>query len=226
MVTIMNKHIFIIEGIDGSGKTTQVELLGKRLETNGKQVKRIKFPDYESDSSALVRMYLKGDFGTHPEDVSAYAASTFYAVDRYASYKADWGADYNNGTIIISDRYVSSNIIHQSSKLKENERKEYYKWLFDLEYNKLALPVPTAVFFLDVPPEISIKNVEHRYNGDESKKDIHEKDRTYLQTCYNSAINACEDAGFIRIPCVKDGKMMGIEEINDLIFAKVQELID
>ena len=221
----MNKHIFIIEGIDGSGKTTQVELLEKRLEANGKNVKRIKFPDYESDSSALVKMYLKGDFGTHPEDVSAYAASTFYAVDRYASYKTVWGKDYNEGTVIISDRYISSNIIHQSSKLKEEERKEYYNWLFDLEYNKLGLPVPTAVFFLDVPPEISIKNVEHRYKGDESKKDIHEKDRTYLQTCYNSAIKACDEVGFIKIPCVKDGKMMSIEEINNLIFEKVQNLI-
>ena len=221
----MNNHIFIIEGIDGSGKTTQVELLGKRLEETGKNVKRIKFPDYESESSALVRMYLKGDFGTHPEDVSAYAASTFYAVDRYASYKTGWGKDYNSGTVIISDRYVSSNIIHQSSKLKEDERKNYYDWLFDLEYNKLGLPIPTAVFFLDVPPEISVKNIESRYHGDESKKDIHEKDRTYLQTCYNSAINACEDAGFIRIQCVKDGKMMSIEEINNSIFEKVQELI-
>ncbi|MBQ7014531.1 MAG: deoxynucleoside kinase [Clostridia bacterium] len=222
----MNKHIFIIEGIDGSGKTTQVELLGKRLAESGKKVKRIKFPDYESDSSALVKMYLKGDFGTHPEDVSAYAASTFYAVDRYSSYKTGWGKDYNEGTVIISDRYVSSNIIHQSSKLKNEEKKDYYNWLFDLEYNKLALPVPTAVFFLDVPPEISIKNVENRYQGDESKKDIHEKDRMYLQTCYDSAINACEDAGFIRIPCVKDGKMKSIEEINNLIFEEVQKLID
>lgn len=221
----MNKHIFIIEGIDGSGKTTQVELLGKRLANAEKNVKRIKFPDYESDSSALVRMYLKGDFGTHPEDVSAYAASTFYAVDRYASYKTDWGKDYNDGTVIISDRYVSSNIIHQSSKLSENERGDYFKWLYDLEYNKLGLPMPTAVFFLDVPPEISIKNVENRYQGDESKKDIHEKDREYLQTCYRSALNACENLDFIKIPCVKDGKMMSIDEINDCIFNKVKEFI-
>ncbi len=222
---MMNKHIFIIEGIDGSGKTTQVELLGKRLSDTGKNVKRIKFPDYESDSSALVRMYLKGDFGTHPEDVSAYAASTFYAVDRYASYKTGWGKDYNEGTVIISDRYVSSNIIHQSSKLKKEEREDYYKWLCDLEYNKLGLPIPSAVFFLDVPPEISVKNVENRYNGDESKKDIHEKDREYLRTCYNSALEACENLGFIRISCVKDGKMMSIEEINNAIFEKVQQII-
>lgn len=222
---MMNKHIFIIEGIDGSGKTTQVELLGKRLADTGKNVKRIKFPDYESDSSALVRMYLKGDFGTHPEDVSAYAASTFYAVDRYASYKTGWGKDYNEGTVIISDRYVSSNIIHQSSKLKKEEREDYYKWLCDLEYNKLGLPIPSAVFFLDVPPEISVKNVENRYNGDESKKDIHEKDREYLRTCYNSALEACENLGFVRIPCVKDGKMMSIEDINNAIFEKVQQII-
>ena len=222
---MMNKHIFIIEGIDGSGKTTQVELLGKRLADTGKNVKRIKFPDYESDSSALVRMYLKGDFGTHPEDVSAYAASTFYAVDRYASYKTGGGKDYNEGTVIISDRYVSSNIIHQSSKLKKEEREDYYKWLCDLEYNKLGLPIPSAVFFLDVPPEISVKNVENRYNGDESKKDIHEKDREYLRTCYNSALEACENLGFVRIPCVKDGKMMSIEDINNAIFEKVQQII-
>lgn len=221
----MNKHIFIIEGIDGSGKSTQIEYLSKRLKEMGKDIKQIKFPAYESDSSALVKMYLKGDFGSRPEDVSAYAASTFYAVDRYASYKTDWGTEYNNGTIIISDRYVSSNIIHQSSKLGETERKEYYNWLYDLEYKKLGLPEPTAVFFLDVSPEVSIKNIEHRYDGDESKKDIHEKDRTYLQTCYNSAINACKELNFIKIKCVENGKMLSIDSINDQIFDTVKKMI-
>lgn len=221
----MNKHIFIIEGIDGSGKTTQVELLKKRLSAMGKSVKQIKFPDYESDSSALVRMYLRGDFGTHPEDVSAYAASTFYAVDRYASYKTGWSKEYNEGTVIISDRYVSSNIIHQSSKLPESERTDYRKWLYDLEFNKLGLPSPTAVFFLDVPPEISVKNVESRYCGDESKKDIHEKDKQYLQVCYNSASDACNELDFIRVPCVEEGKMMDVNVINDFIIEKVKELL-
>lgn len=221
----MNKHMFIIEGIDGSGKSTQVRLLCERLSTYGKPVKQIKFPNYESDASAPVKMYLKGEFGSNPNDVSAYAASTFYAVDRYASYKSGWNEDYNKGTIIISDRYVSSNIIHQSSKLQKNNRKEFYKWLYDLEYNKLELPIPTAIFFLDVPPALSIKNVEFRYKGDNSQKDIHEKNRLYLQTCYDSAIEACNELNFIKIPCVESGKMRTVEEINNDILELVKKMI-
>lgn len=214
----MNKAVFIIEGIDGSGKTTQVEMLAERLRRDSRKVKRIKFPDYESESSSLIKMYLRGDFGKDPENVPAYAASAFYAVDRFASYKTKWGADYEAGTIIVSDRYVSSNILYQASKLPENERDGYCGWLYDFEYKKLGLPVPTAVFFLDVPPEISVKNLEARYMGDETKKDIHERDVAFLKACYKTGLSACEKLDFIKIPCVSDGKMKTRDEINDSIF--------
>ena len=223
----MNKHLFIIEGIDGSGKTTQVTALQKRLVDCGKDAVHIKLPNYDDDSSALVKMYLGGQFGSAPGDVSAYAASSFFAVDRYASYKKYWGKDYEQGRIIISDRYVTSNILHQSSKLPEAEFGDFCRWLYDFEYVKLGLPVPTAVFFLDVSPEISEGQKEKRYHGDESKKDIHEKDMEYLKKCYLAGVKACDAVpGFVRIECVRDGKMKTKEEISDIIFGNMEKYID
>lgn len=223
----MNKNLFIIEGIDGSGKTTQMELLEQKLLGAGIPYKRVKFPNYGDDSSALVKMYLEGQFGTDPMDVSAYAASSFYAVDRYASYKKFWGDDYNSGKVVISDRYVSSNILHQSSKLPEGEFSEFCEWLYDFEYGKLGLPQPTAIFFLDVPPSVSVRQVESRYNGDETKKDIHEKNLEYLWKCYNAGVKACETVpDFIRIPCVKDDKIRSKEEISDIIFGNIVKCMD
>lgn len=218
----MAGKLFIIEGIDGSGKSTQISLLKRRLFDQGADVEQIKFPNYESDSSALVRMYLSGKFGSEPSDVNAYAASAFYAVDRYASYKSEWGAAYGSGKVIISDRYVSSNIIHQSSKFRtDGEAVEFWSWLYDFEYNKMGIPQPDGVYFLDVPPDIALRQVERRYDGDESKKDIHEKDVSYIRKCYETGLLACENGYMTRIECVRSGQLLSAEEICSSIFSMV-----
>lgn len=221
----MNNFLFIIEGIDGSGKTTQAGMLLERFRKMGKPVKRLKFPNYDGASSSLVKMYLAGEFGKDAEDVNAYAASSFYAVDRYATYKQDWENDYKNGTVLVSDRYVTSNILYQGSKLEREALSSYCDWLFDFEYNKLGLPRPTAVFFLDVPPEISDRNVEHRNADDGSTKDIHEADRAYMKKCYETAKFMCDRGDFIRIEAVKDGKMLPPEEISALLISKIEAII-
>ncbi|MDF2686030.1 MAG: tmk [Clostridia bacterium] len=217
--------LFIIEGIDGSGKTTQAEILVKKLNDDGYDTLRIKFPNYNDRAAGPIKMYLEGEFGTDPEAVNAYAASTFYAIDRYASYKKIWENAYKSGVVIISDRYVMSNIIHQSSKLKLDERKVYFDWLYDFEYVKLGLPKPDRSFFLDVPPILSLKQVEKRYNGDEGKKDIHERDFNYLKKCYEAGIYACEYLDIKRIECVKDGKIKDIDEINNIIYDNIIKII-
>lgn len=213
--------LYIIEGIDGSGKTTQAALLKKRMTDAGIQVMQIKFPMYEQPFSAPVRMYLAGEFGSQPTDVNAYAASTFYAVDRYSSYKKIWGEAYLSGTVILSDRYVTSNMIHQGSKLDAPQALTFFDWAEDFEYNKMGLPRPDGVFFLDVPPNISLHQVEHRYGGDEGKKDIHEKDCLYLKKCYDTAILACERGYMKRIECVSGGKLKDIQTINDSIYKMI-----
>lgn len=215
-------RLIVIDGLDGSGKATQSKLLAKRLTEMGYQARTVSFPDYESDSSALVRMYLGGKLGSSPDDVNAYAASSFYAVDRVASYLNTWGKDYASYDYIIADRYTTSNIIHQMAKVKESERESYIKWLFDYEYNRLELPAPDMVIFLDVDPAISQKLIYGRYGGDESKKDIHESDFAYLLRCRSSAVYAIEHLGWVRIDCTENGKMRTIEDINDSIISLLQ----
>ncbi len=219
--------LFVIEGIDGSGKSTQVTTLVNRLKAEGKNPVHIRFPQYDEPSSALLRMYLSGEFGSHPDDVNAYAASCFFAVDRYASYKKVWGEEYQKGSFILSDRYVSSNLIHQGSKAKnEKEALAFFEWLYDFEFEKLCLPKPDEVFFLDVPPAAAVRQVEKRYGGDESKKDIHEKDFAYLEKCYNTAILACENGYMRRIQCLnEDGSVKSISEISDIIYDFVKKTV-
>ena len=171
--------LIVIEGLDGCGKSTQVNLLPQKLKELGFDSKLISFPDYSDPSSTLVRMYLGGEFGDKPDAVNGYAASLFYAVDRYASYKRHWADYYENGGIVVSGRYVESNAYHQMSKLPESEWKEYLGWLYETEYEKTAIPKPDAVIFLDMPVEVSTKMVESRYSGEESKQDLHEKDNAY-----------------------------------------------
>ena len=151
----MKKHLIVLEGTDGSGKSTQAEMTCAALEQAGVDFKRLRFPRYENESSMLVRMYLRGDFGSHPSDVNAYAASTFFAVDRYASFRTDWKEDYDAGRVIFSDRYTTSNAVHQSSKLEQAELESFSRWLFHYEYDLLGLPAPTCVIFLDMPVELS-----------------------------------------------------------------------
>lgn len=216
--------LFVIEGIDGSGKSTQVNALVERLKRDGRTSMHIRFPQYDQPSSALLRMYLSGEFGSHPSDVNAFAASTFFAVDRYAAYKKDWGKDYENGATILSDRYVSSNLIHQGSKLEGKEALEFFDWLYDFEFDKLGLPRPDAVLFLDVPPSAAVKQVEKRYDGDETKKDIHEKDLSYLEKCYKTAIFACDHGYMRRIECLdSDGNVKSVDEIADTIYEIVKK---
>jgi dTMP kinase len=219
----MSGKLIVIEGLDGSGKATQSKLLYDALLEQGKAVRKVSFPNYESDSSALVKMYLRGDFGTDPSDVNAYAASTFYAADRYASYKQDWGTFYHEGGTIVADRYTTSNAIHQCSKLKQEEWDGFLKWLFSFEYEQLGIPAPDMVIYLQADTQVSQKLMSGRYHGDESKKDIHESNLDYLNRSRQAA-EYCKDAlGWKVIPCVKDGAMRSIEEIHKEIMSLLGE---
>ena len=206
--------LIVIEGTDGSGKSTQFALLSKHLQEDQVAFKHIVFPRYNKESSALIRMYLGGAFGDKPSDVGAYAASAFYAVDRYASYKMDWGQWYEEGGLVLSDRYTTSNAVHQASKETGESQKEYLRWLYDFEYEKLGLPRPHKTVFLDMPVEISQKLLSARYNGDESKKDIHEQNVDFLKACREAALYVANRDGWIIIPCNNGDKPRTIEEIN------------
>ena len=215
--------LIAIDGVDASGKQTHAEILFEKLKNMGKKVRLVSFPAYDKPSSALVKMYLSGDFGEKPEDVSAYAASTFFAADRFSTYRTDWGKDYEDDTIIIADRYVSSNMIHQASKLKKEERSEFLDWLDNFEYNIYSLPRPDVTIFLDMPPAFGaelMRERENKFSG-ESQKDIHERNKEYLKESYDNACFVAEKYNWQRISCVKDEKIRTIEEINEEIFNNV-----
>ena len=206
--------LIVLEGLDGSGKATQAKLLASQLEAAGKPVREVTFPNYESDSSALVRMYLAGQFGDKPDDVNAYAASSFYAVDRYAGYKADWGKFYEDGGIIIADRYTTSNAVHQCSKLPPEQWESFLHWLFDYEFHLLSLPAPDLVIYLQVDPAVSQKLMTQRYHGDESRKDVHEKDVEYLNRSRKAAEFCAAHLGWQIVFCTQNDEMRSIEDIN------------
>ena len=205
--------LIVLEGLDGSGKSTQLSLLPDGLKKSGIECKTVSFPDYQSSSSALVKMYLNGDFGKKPDDVNAYAASAFYTVDRFASYKSDWGDYYNNGGTVIAGRYTTSNAVHQTSKLPENEWTGFLDWLYDFEYNKISIPKPDKVIFLDMPVEVSQKLLSKRYCGDNAKKDIHESDVSYLSKCRKAALFTAEYSGWDIVLCAENGEARSIEDI-------------
>ena len=213
--------LIVIDGVDASGKETQANLLFEALSEKGEKVTKIEFPNYNEPSSALIKMYLGGEFGAKPLDVNPYAASTFYAVDRFSSYTKHWKSLLEDGHTIIADRYVTSNAIHQAVKLSVTSRDDFLEWLDDFEYNKLGLPKPDKVFFLDMPPEFAFLLMKKRYSGDESKKDIHERDNKYIRECYDSAIYACEKLGWTRINCTENDRIKTIEEIHLEIMANV-----
>ena len=221
--------LIVLEGLDGSGKATQAKLLAAHLKEQGFSVREITFPNYESDSSALVKMYLSGQFGQHPDDVNAYAASSFYAVDRYASYKKDWGSFYENGGIVIADRYTTSNAVHQCSKLPPEQWENFLGWLFDFEFHLLGLPAPDEVIYLQVDPAVSQKLMTGRYHGDESKKDVHEKDVEYLARSRAAAEYCARTLGWHRIECTTTSNgtktMRPVEEINDEILAQLKTVL-
>lgn len=221
--------LIIFEGLDGSGKGTQTELACQSLRQKGYDPLKITFPDYESESSALVKMYLSGQFGQKPDDVNAYAASTFYAVDRYASYKTNWGAAYRSNSLIISDRYTTSNAVHQCSKLPPMHWDGFLEWLFDFEYKKLGLPAPDAVIYLAVDPDVSQRLIAERYNGDQSKMDIQEKDTEYLARSRAAAEYCARKLGWKRIECttVADGAktIRSVEDIHAEVLAYLESLV-
>ena len=220
--------IIAIDGVDASGKQTQTDLIAERLEREGKKVRKISFPAYDKPSSTLVKMYLNGDFGEKATDVNAYATSVLFASDRFATFRTDWGADYNSDTVIIADRYVSSNLIHQASKIDDNAEKDaFLAWLDDLEYNVFGLPRPDATIFLDMPPEYGARLMADRLNKStgEAEKDIHESDTEYLCKSYDNAVYVAKKFGWTSIPCVKDGEIRSIEEIHEDIYTTIGELI-
>ena len=218
--------LIVIEGTDGSGKSTQFRLMSQRLERDGVAFKHIVFPRYDQDSSALIRMYLGGQFGTKPSDVNAYAASSFYAVDRFASYKMDWRQWYQNGGVVLSDRYTTSNAVHQASKEPEEKREQFLHWLYDFEYDKLGLPRPDLTIYLDVPTDFTEKMMRKREQDTNTTADIHEKDMEYLATCRETGRSAAQYYGWTVIQCVKDGQMRSIEDIHQEIYSHVKNCLE
>ena len=218
--------LIVIEGTDGSGKSTQFRMLSDHLQNDNVAFKHLVFPRYSEPSSALIRMYLGGEFGTKPSDVCAYASSAFYAVDRYASYKMDWGQWYEDGGVVLSDRYTTSNAMHQASKEPEEKQADYLQWLYDFEYDKLGLPKPDLTIYLDVPTDFTEKMMRGREQATNTKADIHEKDMQYLATCRQTGKKAASYYGWQVIECVRDGAMRTIEDIHNEIYALVKKCLE
>ena len=213
--------LIVIEGTDGSGKSTQFKLLTDRLTRENVTFQKLVFPQYSEPSSALIRMYLGGEFGHSPSDVNAYAASAFYAVDRYASYKKVWGEWYENGGLVVSDRYTTSNAVHQASKESEETRGEFLKWLYEFEYDRLGLPRPDLTIYLDVPTDFTEKMMRSREAATNTHADIHEQDLAYLATCRRMGRAAASFYNWTVIECVRDGAMRSIEDIHEEIYRLV-----
>ena len=218
--------LIVIEGTDGSGKSTQFRLLTDRLESEQVKFQKLVFPQYSEPSSALIRMYLGGEFGKSPSDVNPYAASAFYSVDRYASYRKVWGKWYEEGGLVVSDRYTTSNAVHQASKEPEDKREDFLNWLYDFEYDKLGLPRPDLVIYLDVPTDFTEKMLRHRESETNTHADIHEQDMQYLATCRRMGRAAAEHYGWTVIRCVRDGAMRSMEDIHEEIYRHVAACLE
>ena len=214
----MAGKLIVFEGTDGSGKSTQFQRCCEALEAQGRTFRTTRYPRYQEESSTLVRMYLSGKFGSHPSDVNAYAASTFYAVDRFAGYQQEWGHYYKSGGLMVLDRYTTSNAVHQASKLPKDQREEFFHWLFDLEYNRMGLPRPDQVIWLDMPTHLAVANLRRREATTHTHADIHEVDTGYLTACAQAAAQAAQLYGWQRIPCVNDlGQLRTVEDIHQEI---------
>ena len=218
--------LIVIEGTDGSGKSTQFRLLTERVAAEGYKFQKLVFPQYKEESSALIRMYLGGEFGSKPSDVNAYAASAFYAVDRYASYKKVWGQWYEDGGLVLSDRYTTSNAVHQASKESGENQAKFLSWLYEFEYDKLGLPRPDLTIYLDVPTEYTERLMRSREAATGTTADIHEQDLGYLATCREMGRAAAEFYGWTVIDCVRDGAMRSIEDIHEEIRAHVVRCLE
>ena len=220
----MGKFI-AIDGLDGSGKGTQSELLVKRLESEGKRVRVLSFPVYESDSSTFVRMYLEGKLGKKPSDTNAYAASMFFAADRYVSYKTDWKKDIDDpDTVVVANRYTTANAVHQLSKLPESEWEGFLAWLWDFEFGKLGLPAPDIVLYLELPPKLSLSLVKSRSDTTGQKMDIHELDTAYMDKCYEAALYSCKSLGWKQIKCYNGDEIRTREDIAEEIYKEAVAL--
>ena len=221
----MKGFIISIEGTDGAGKHTQQQLLLKKLRELGHEVFDQSFPNYESESSAPVKMYLNGEFGKDANSLDAYQASSLYAIDRLCTYKKTIEPHYENGEIVLFDRYVQSNFIHQCSKIDDPEEKlEFIKWEEDFEYNLLGLPKPDLIFFIEMPVEKSLELARARaeYKTGE-QKDIHEEDTTYMTKSYNNGLSVATQLGWTIIHCVDElGNLKTIEEIHEEIMSHVK----
>ena len=218
----MAGKLIVFEGTDGSGKSTQFSLACEALKAAGREFRTCRYPQYAEESSALVRMYLGGQFGSKPSDVNAYAASSFYAVDRYAGYKKHWGEFYENGGIMVLDRYTTSNAVHQASKMPAGERDAFFRWLADFEYGDLGLPEPDLVFWLDMPIELTIANLRRRESDTHTTADIHEVDTDYLMACHDAAAQAAVFYGWRRISCAdSEGNLRTIVDIHREIMSLI-----
>jgi len=212
--------LVVIEGSDGSGKATQTRKLYERLRDVGVRVRRVSFPDYESASSALIQMYLRGDFGGDAEAVNPYAAATFYAVDRFANF-FKWQDFYQRGGLILSDRYVGSNMAYQGAKLEdERERVKFLAWLDDLEYKYYGLPRPDLTIFLDMPPEICALLRKER-----GREDIHEADAVFQTKTYNMYRELAQKYGWRVVNCAAGSFARSSMDIHEEIVTLVEEIL-
>jgi len=221
----MKGKLIVFEGTDGSGKATQSQLLCERLEKEGLAYRKITFPRYGKPSAAMVEEYLQGNLGKSAGDVNAFAASVFYAVDRYASYKQDWGPFYEEGGLVVADRYTTSNAVHQASKLPEEQRGEYLDWLFGLEYGRMELPAPDLVIYLDMPTEITAKMMRRREADSGTQADIHEQDQEYLKRCRDNAGDVARRCGWQVISCAAGDEPRTIADIHEEVWQRVQALL-
>ena len=221
----MKGRLIVLEGTDGSGKATQARLLAEHLEREGVAFREIDFPRYGNPFAEPARLYLEGALGKHPGDVNAYAASVLYAVDRFASYKEDWGTAYEAGGLILANRYTTSNAVHQASKLPEGEREEYLKWLFDLEYGRMGLPKPDLVLYLDLPTELSEAMLRQRQQKTGTHADIHEQDEEYLRACRETARAIARTLGWTVVRCDREGRVRPAEDIHREIWELARPLV-
>lgn len=198
----MAGRLIVFEGTDGSGKSTQFRLLCERLAGEGTDFTRLVFPQYQEPSSTLIRMYLGGEFGVNPGDVNPYAASAFYAVDRYAAWKKVWGSAYTGGGLVLADRYITSNAVHQAAKLPEEAWQAFFDWLYEFECDKLGLPKPDLVIYMDMPTAQALELLRARERSAGTTGDIHETDSGYLALCRRTAGKAADYLGWHRISCV------------------------
>ncbi len=225
----MSKGKFIvIDGTDGSGKATQVEILKNRLEKEGREVMIVDFPRYDKPSGIFCTKYLNGEYG-QLKDISPEQGSLFYAMDRFDA-KKEMIDHLSRGKILLANRYVSASMGHQGSKIADLvERKNFLDWVEDLEYSILGIPRPDATLILHVPAEINQELVDKKdprdyVNG--KKRDLHESDLNHLKSAEATYLQIARDyPNFHLIECVKDGRLMSREDIHELIWAKVKDLL-